>query len=316
MAAGLRGGFPKRANATTSFDAAVQTVRQLRAAGVPLLAGTDAPNPGTGHGASLHRELELMVRAGLTPTEALRSATSVSARAFALGDRGRIAPGLRADLVLVNGDPTTDITRTRDIVGVWKRGVAVDRQAAAAAVAKAKREAETGAAVPVGLDDGVVSDFDDGSTKSMFGAGWMVSTDAMAGGKSTATMNVVSGGASGSAGALAVSGDVGAGLPYAWSGVMFSPGTAVFQPANVSSRKVISFWTRGDGQTYRVMVFSQSRGQMPIQQTFTAPAEWTQVSIPFAKFDGIDGKDLMAVVFAAGPKPGAFSFQIDAVRFY
>ena len=59
--------------------------------------------------------------------EPVNQATSAPARAFGLEDRGRIAPGLRADLVLVDGDPERDITATRSIVGVWKRGVAVER---------------------------------------------------------------------------------------------------------------------------------------------------------------------------------------------
>jgi hypothetical protein len=90
---------------------------------VPILAGTDAPGPGLAHGASLHRELELLVLAGLTPAEALRAATSVPAAMFGLSDRGRICPGARADLVLVNGDPSADILATRAIVRVYKQGV-------------------------------------------------------------------------------------------------------------------------------------------------------------------------------------------------
>jgi imidazolonepropionase-like amidohydrolase len=104
------------------------SVGRLHAAGVPILAGTDAPNPGTAHGASLHRELELLVRAGLTPLAALRAATSVPAAAFGLRDRGRIAPGLRADLVLVDGDPTHDVLATRAISAIWKLGQRVDRE--------------------------------------------------------------------------------------------------------------------------------------------------------------------------------------------
>jgi imidazolonepropionase-like amidohydrolase len=106
-----------------------EIVTALRDAGVPLLAGTDAPNPGTTHGASIHHEIELLADAGVSPVEALASATSVPARCFDLRDRGRIAPGLRADLLLVRGDPTTDIKATRDIVGVWKAGVRLDRPA-------------------------------------------------------------------------------------------------------------------------------------------------------------------------------------------
>jgi imidazolonepropionase-like amidohydrolase len=107
-------------------------VRPLADAGATLLAGTDAPTPGTAHGASLHQELENLVGAGLRPEEALHAATAAPARRFSLTDRGRIAPGLSADLLMVDGDPTADITATRAIAGVWRRGVAVGRRPAAA----------------------------------------------------------------------------------------------------------------------------------------------------------------------------------------
>jgi imidazolonepropionase-like amidohydrolase len=62
-------------------------------------------------------------RCGFTPTEALQSATSVTAKRFEfLSDRGRIAEGLRADLLLVKGDPTANIEDISNIVGVWKAG--------------------------------------------------------------------------------------------------------------------------------------------------------------------------------------------------
>ena len=104
-----------------------KAVRELAKAGVPLLTGTDAPAPGATYGASVHGEMELFVRDGLTPTQALAAATSVPARVFHLSDRGRISPDMRADLLLVQGDPTTAILDTRNIVAVWKRGVRVPR---------------------------------------------------------------------------------------------------------------------------------------------------------------------------------------------
>lgn len=100
----------------------------LAAANVRILAGTDAGNPGTAPVVSLHGELEYLVKAGLAPERALAAATSVPAAAFHLIGRGRIAPGLRADLVLVNGDATADVMATRDIVEVWKGGIPVDRE--------------------------------------------------------------------------------------------------------------------------------------------------------------------------------------------
>jgi imidazolonepropionase-like amidohydrolase len=111
------------------LEYAFAATKQLHDAGVPVLAGTDVPAPGSWNGVSLHGELELLVRAGLTPSEALAAATSVPAATFHLNDRGRIAPGLRADLLLVKGDPTGDISATREIVGIWKAGVAVNRTA-------------------------------------------------------------------------------------------------------------------------------------------------------------------------------------------
>ena len=113
-----------------STTIANQATTSLIRAGVQLLAGSDAftGNPRIVHGASLHRLLELFIDAGLSPTEALRTATSNVAEAFGLSDRGRIQPGFRADLVLVRGDPTEDITVTRDILRVWKAGVELQRQ--------------------------------------------------------------------------------------------------------------------------------------------------------------------------------------------
>lgn len=81
---------------------------------------------GTAFGLSVHQELSLLVnRCDLTPAEALRSATGTTVRRFGLKDRGRLAQGLRADLVMVKGDPTVDIRRTMDLVGIWRGGVAL-----------------------------------------------------------------------------------------------------------------------------------------------------------------------------------------------
>jgi imidazolonepropionase-like amidohydrolase len=102
------------------------TVKALHDAGVEILAGTDASQPAIGgmvHGASLHHELQLLVRAGLTPLEALRAATSIPARRFGLLDRGKIVSGARADLLLVEGNPVENISDTLNIVSVWRQGV-------------------------------------------------------------------------------------------------------------------------------------------------------------------------------------------------
>jgi imidazolonepropionase-like amidohydrolase len=110
------------------LEGAYASVRALHDAGVDVLAGTDVSEPipilgGLAHGASLHLELQFLVAAGFAPVQALRAATSVPARRFRLTDRGRIIPGARADLVLVDGDPTTTIADTLSTRAVWRRGV-------------------------------------------------------------------------------------------------------------------------------------------------------------------------------------------------
>ena len=126
----LRSSFNKYPQG--KLEDVLASVKALHDAGVDILVGTDTSMPlpflgGLAHGASVHHELQLLVQAGLTPVEALQSATSKTAARFGLADRGRIAEGLRADLVLADGDPTTTISDTLSIRDVWRRGVAPAR---------------------------------------------------------------------------------------------------------------------------------------------------------------------------------------------
>jgi imidazolonepropionase-like amidohydrolase len=131
------GASGRRGPGMPPYSRAEQNVRRLVDAGVTILAGSDAPNPGTVLGASLHRELELLGRCGLTTAQALNAATAAPARVFSLTDRGQTAPGQRADLLLVAGDPLTDITATRAITRIWRAGVRCDRRAFVASAAEA-----------------------------------------------------------------------------------------------------------------------------------------------------------------------------------
>jgi imidazolonepropionase-like amidohydrolase len=112
----------------TDIDRFIEAVGGLIEAGVTILTGTDVSAGTTFHGVSVHRELELLVRAGLSPKQALAAATSNVANAYGLSDRGVIAAGKRADLLLVRGDPTKDVTASRDIISVWRGGVELDRE--------------------------------------------------------------------------------------------------------------------------------------------------------------------------------------------
>lgn len=292
-----------------------KVLKQLKDNRVPILAGTDAPNPGTTYGASLHEELELLVEAGLTPAEALKAATSLPADKFHLAGRGRIRPGARADLVLVEGNPAEDIKASRRILGVWLGGLEVDREKYR--LTKKEEREKIGQLKKIApakeAESGWISDFDGDKITASFGSGWIVSTDVYMGGKSKAKMELVQYGAEESRGSLLITGEIIEGSQFRWAGVAFYPGATVMAPANLSFKEAISFWAKGKERTYAVLIFSQSRGFIPAIQTFKAGAEWQEFVFPFKKF-GLDGHDITLIFIGAYGETGPFSIQIDNVR--
>lgn len=103
-------------------------VKAFKAAGVPIVAGTDAGSSGVVWGFSLHDELELLVGAGLTPAEALNSATALPATWLGIADKlGTVSVGKYADLLLLDANPLTDIANTRKVFGVFVNGRWLDR---------------------------------------------------------------------------------------------------------------------------------------------------------------------------------------------
>ncbi|MBW8849866.1 MAG: amidohydrolase family protein [Xanthomonadales bacterium] len=132
-----------------SYDKMVDFVGRMYRAGVPILAGTDA-TPGF----ALQRELALYVQAGMTPSQALQVATLNAAKySRTLNDRGTVAVGKRADLVLFDGDPTVDIGDLRRVALVIKNGEAyypaeIDRALGIEPFAEPVRAVPAGDAAP------------------------------------------------------------------------------------------------------------------------------------------------------------------------
>jgi imidazolonepropionase-like amidohydrolase len=108
-------------------------LRVFAAAGGRIAAGTDASNQMLVPGYSEHREMELLVRAGLTPREALRAATRNAAVLLGVDSLGLIAPGKVADLLVLSKDPLADIRNTRSIQAVMARGHLLDADSIRAA---------------------------------------------------------------------------------------------------------------------------------------------------------------------------------------
>ena len=112
-----------RSGNNTFGEWSLRLVGWMHEGGIPVGAGTDTPINFALPGFSLHEELEMLVRAGLSPRDALGSATVRPAEFFGLeGEMGRVEPGYRADLVLLSGNPLDDIGNARLIQGVVSKG--------------------------------------------------------------------------------------------------------------------------------------------------------------------------------------------------
>ena len=289
--------------ASDTDDLAMENVRRLRAAGVRLIAGTDAPNPGTASGLSIHGELRLLLRAGLSAAEALSAATSTGAEAFGIDDRGRIGEGRIADLVLIDGDLESDLSLSTRLVAVWKDGYPVDRSRVD------QEQQQTTAAPSAAPETTLIADFENGVGAS-FGFGWQVTSDGLQGGSSTARLSAENA-------ALRVEGEVERGSAFPWAGAIYFPGAQPMQPVDFSDRETLRFRARGDGRTYIVMLFGADMGAtvVPPSVAFTASAEWSAVEIPLTRFPTATPGVIGGLAFVAQAPPlGGFSFELDDVE--
>jgi beta-glucosidase len=168
-------------------------------------------------------------------------------------------------------------------------------------------------APPPGSESGLVSNFDDLKVSANYG-GWITTSDQQIGGKSTASIKAVEGGANHSKGALAVTGEIVSGADFAWAGALFHPGSSPAEAVNLSTKHAISFWAKGDGGSYSVAVLTETNsGQLPGIQPFVAGPEWKQFTFPLSDFE-TDGHDITGVGFLRAQQPGRFEFEIDEIE--
>jgi imidazolonepropionase-like amidohydrolase len=126
----------KQAAYRDAFPAMLRLLKAIYDAGITIIPGTDALP-----GYTLHHELELYVRAGIAPAEVLRMATWTPALVMGVDkDRGVIAPGKLADMILVDGDPTRNIQDINKITTVIKGGKVYDPKAIEKALGISPRE--------------------------------------------------------------------------------------------------------------------------------------------------------------------------------
>ena len=300
----LNSGFDAPPALRKRFDlaTAMENVRLLHEAGAPVLAGTDAPNPGTAYGVSIHDELALLVEAGLSPGDALHAATRGVAEAFTIDDlqtRARIVEGARADLVLVDGDPRVDIGATKRIVRIIKNGFELDR--------KKSDDIEEAVAKP-DLAEGVVSRFDADLT-SAFNRDWEPTTDAIAGGASTVAVIHTE------TGTLRAEGEISTKFffPWAGAGIIFADDFSTSYDLSVYD--TIHFKARGAPRKLSVVFFTRTSLRRPATATFEVTEDWTEYSFTLDEIKSLASDKVYGFSITAGRPKGVFWFEIDDVTF-
>ena len=299
---------PRYAQSFRKFDIALANVKILHDAGVTIGLGTDAGMPGTPHGVSTLREMELLVRAGLTPTEALIAGTSASARLIGQSaDRGVIAPGMRADLVLIKGEPWKVISDVRKIDRVFIDGRLVFGTGAPPMVSNV---AKTLTAVK--LTAPLIDDFErqDGRTQLD-----TLRTDEFDGGMDrSAEVSQVFARPDGGHG-LSISARMSVkSAPVA--GVTLPLSRGAIQPVDIRRFTGVQIDVRGQG-AYSVE-FDAIGGSW--NQAISANEQWRTIKVPFAALQGRSawtGDDITALqITATRPAGQKVWFEIDNVTFY
>lgn len=275
-----------------------------RAGGVVLGAGTDAGMPGTPHGESSLHEVELMVRGGLTPLEAIAAAASGSARLMGVeGERGSIAGGKLADLVLVGGNPASNIADIRNVERVWLGGREQDRASLLEAAARPGPTPLRAAPAAEVLDD-----FEGAGGRSRIDTLWLNSTDA---GHDHAAMSFQRTARSASDHALTILAEMSPKeRPFASMVLPLSKGAVT--PVDASRFAGVEFEARGEGEYGLVLRSRQAAGRAP----FRAGPEWRRVRVPFSALAAANVRDLTALEFVIARPAGARAYlEIDNVRF-
>lgn len=306
---------PRLKQTFRKFGYALGNVKALFDAGVPIALGTDAGMPGTPHGPSTLHEMELLVQAGLTPTQALVAGTQTSAKVMRIdADRGTIAVGKRADIVLIDGTPWTNI---KDVYKVSQ--VLIDGKLAFGAGAPALPAANKVDRLPSITVPALIDDFERDDRRSTIDTLRVETPD---GGMDrsveiTQTTPREDGGK-----ALSLSARM-AMKQAAYAGFAIPLSRGSITPARLASYKGLRFDLKGDGP-YTVRL----NGLDGVWEAkVEGAAGWTTLDIPFAQFKPVErrgkvgpaftGDGITQVEFGGSRGPGQRMWlQVDNVRFF
>ena len=295
-------GIPKQA-----FEKALTSVSKLSNANVPILAGSDAPNPGTTHGLSLHAELYLLTQAGLTNEQALHSATGAVGKKFAIGSRGTLAPGTLASMMLIDGNPFENISDTQNIDHIWKNGIEFNRVTYDKSVTDNKK-----------LPAGLITDFNQQLSQTAFGTLLTASTDKLAGGNSVVDLALIDDNFSTTTGNkfLHVSGETKSGFIFPWSGFAFLLDKNQQSAADLSALTAITFRAKGGPLTDKIsMLVFEAGSYKPVQKGLKLSQEWQSFQIELVELNGLDLANVANISFVKAQTLDKFEFMIDDLQF-
>jgi imidazolonepropionase-like amidohydrolase len=313
----------------------LQNTGLIHAAGATMAVGTDSGISGTPAGWATLREIKLLVRGGLSPLAAITAATGNSARVLHLDDqRGTIAPGKLADLMIIAGHPHRNIDDLDRIDAVFLGGRPVDRPRLASAMA-----AGYPGPLPSVKVGALIDDFESSTERSRLDTVWYAQRDAGINASPPLSLGRVL--RTPRDRALMLMARMGESKqPYARAIVELSRGKV--QPADLTRYRGVRFDARGDGD-YSV-IFGGQRASDAIPVEFRSPVplngQWRTVKIPFSSFKtGEDSKAAEAdpaapprppavpatwsttrihtLVFQFARPPGAMGWlELDNIRFY
>lgn len=292
----LKQGFTQFNIPPALFENLLYNTRIMHQQGIRILAGTDAPNPGTAHGISLPLEMLLLQQAGLSIDEVLKSATSLPASSFGLKQVGLLKVGAKADFLLV-GDVQNDLTTLFTPEKIWKNGMRINPIISA-----------TASKVTAGL----LADFAQ-NRKTIQGLGISASSDSMMQGQSSAKMSWIAEGFQ-SNGAIRVDGAIKPGFSYPWSGLTYLPGKSMEQGADLTAFTHVSFAIRGTPGSYQLQLFSAG-SMLPVVVDFNVSNDWQVINMPLSQFAGAELSAISMLLWSApanAPQPEYF-LELDEI---
>lgn len=287
----------------------------MSGAGVTFAAGTDAGVSGTYHGWATLRELQLLVAGGLTPLQALTAATGHAARALKVDDqRGTIAPGKLADLVLIDGEPHKDIAAIEKISRVFLGGRELERDKLAADIAAAGPTA-----IPSIRAARLIDDFERPDGRSRLDTLWVNSTDS---GHDNSAMLFGRIDRETDNHALSVTGRMSdKDSPFVRINVPLSRGA--IEPVDARQSRGVQFEIRGSGDYKLIIPTCAVRDDDHFEAPFQASPAWRTVRIEFSSLkrnmDGGEwtGADLLMLSFEIARPAGSFVWmELDNISFF